>query len=280
MKQLTILTDIDNKNLVPDEKGLEVVFRQNGIEPNVVIWDQVDWTQFKNILVRSPWDYSSKSELFKSKINEAHAAGVNIIHSPEILFWNMDKSYLSELADKTNVVRTICVESFNSKGILQYFEKLGSTLVFKPKIGAGGRDTFKVHKDDNTDLLRVLDGTSVLVQPYISAIIDEGEYSFIYFNGEFSHSVLKNAKEGEFRVQDDHGGVVKKYLPKESELKTIKQMLESIPFETNYARVDVVRHEGTFYLMEMEIIEPELFFRFSDKGMERFAKALYPSLTS
>lgn len=278
MKQLTILTDFVNKNLVPDEQGLPEVFNENGIEAKVVIWDQVDWTQFKNILIRSPWDYSSKSELFKNKINEAQAAGVNIIHSPEILYWNMDKTYLNELADKTNVVRTICVENFNSKDCTPFFEELGNTLVFKPKIGAGGRDTFKVNQADSLDCLKVLDGTSVLIQPYIAAIVDEGEYSFIYFNGNFSHAVLKNAKEGEFRVQDNHGGTVQKYQPKESELSAIKQMLNSIPFETTYARVDVVRHSGTFYLMEMEIIEPELFFRFSDKGMKTFAQALYTKL--
>lgn len=279
MKSLAILTDLKNKNLVPDEQGILKIFKDNGINPIVAIWDEVDWTQFKNILIRSPWDYSSKSDLFKKKITQAQKAGVNIIHSPEILYWNMDKSYLNELAKKTNVVRTICVDKFNSDDTEKYFQELGETLVFKPKIGAGGRDTFKIHRNDNKDCLKVLDDTSALVQPYIPAIVDEGEYSFIYFDGEFSHSVVKTAKEGEFRVQDNHGGIVEKYLPNDDELVIIQQMVDSIPFKTTYARVDVVRYEGSFYLMEMEIIEPELFFRFSDGGMKRFAKALYSKLS-
>lgn len=279
MKQLTILTDLVNKNLVPDEQGMLQVFKNNGINPSVVIWDEVDWTQYKNILIRSPWDYSSKSELFKNKINEAHAVGVNIIHSPEILYWNMDKSYLNELAAKINVVRTICVDQFDCGDTANYFNELGNTLVFKPKVGAGGRNTFKVNINDDKKNLKILDETSVLVQPFIPAIVEEGEYSFIYFDGQFSHSVLKNAKAGEFRVQDNHGGTVKKYHPTNDELVIIQQMLEAIPFATIYARVDVVRHEGSFSLMEMEIIEPELFFRFSDGGMKRFAHALYSKLS-
>lgn len=278
MKNLTILTDLVNKDLVPDEQGLEEIFLKNNIKTNVVIWDQIDWTKSKNILIRSPWDYSEKSELFKSKLNEAHKAGCNIIHKPEVIYWNMDKSYLNELAEKTNVVKTICIDNFEIKNIMGYFDELGDTLVFKPKVGAGGRDTFKIHKDEDKSLLNVLKNTSVLIQSYIPSIVDEGEYSFIFFNGKFSHSVLKNAAEGEFRVQDNHGGVVKAYTPKNDELSIISQMLASIPYKTIYARVDVVRHEGSFALMEMEIIEPELFFRFSEDGMSNFAKALYSNL--
>lgn len=278
MKHLAILTDRTNCNLVPDEQGMDIVFLENGIKCSVIIWDEVDWNQYKNILIRSPWDYSTKIDLFKQKISKAKVAGVNIIHSPEILYWNMDKSYLSELQAKINVVQTICVENFKSSSTYAYFSKLGPTLVFKPKVGAGGRDTFKVNINDDKDILKVLDKTSVLVQPYMASIVDEGEYSFIFFNSIFSHAVVKKAAKGEFRVQDNHGGTVSKYNPLKSELEEIQQMLNSIPYKTVYARVDVIRHKNSFYLMELEIIEPELFLRFSENGMENFAKALITKL--
>lgn len=275
MKSLAILTDLTNKNMVPDEVDLPKVFKEAEVEFDVVIWDQADWTQYKNVLIRTPWDYSEKSDLFEQKINEAIEANVNIIHSPEIIRWNMDKKYLIELSTKMKVVRTECEEQFNSKTASSYFDTLGvNELVFKPKIGAGGRDTFKLEKNDDLSVLDVLNGQPVLIQPYISSITEIGEYSFIFFDSEFSHAVLKKAKEGEFRVQDNHGGTVFAYEPNNLELEQIQKMLHALHYKTVYARVDVVKHEGEFFLMEMEIIEPELFFRFSKNGMERFVSAV------
>lgn len=275
MKNLAILTDSKNENMVPDEVELLSVFENAGVNFDVIIWDQVDWTQYKNVLIRTPWDYSEKSELFLQKISKAMQANVNIIHSPDIIRWNMDKKYLIELSSKMKVVRTECVEQFDPQTAASYFKVLGvNDLVFKPKIGAGGRDTFKVGIKDDLSVLDGLKKQSVLIQPYISSISEIGEYSFIFFDGEFSHAVLKKVKEGEFRVQDDHGGTVSGYEPNEDEVLQIKKMLNALKYKTVYARVDVVKHEGQFLLMEMEIIEPELFFRFSKNGMENFVNAV------
>lgn len=274
MRNLAILTDRENKGLVADEQGLLDVFDKYSVEHELVIWDEVDWTNYKNILVRTPWDYALKSTLFIEKIKQAQVAGVNIIHHPDILFWNMDKNYLVELASKMNVVRTVTVENFNHQKAAKYFEELANELVFKPKVGAGGRDTFRLKSTDSLEELKSLNGSAVLVQPFVTSVTEVGEYSFMFFNGEFSHAVLKKVKAGEFRVQDDHGGSAYAHNPTQEQLKQVQTMLQNIPYDTVYARVDVVEHEGAFALMEMEIIEPELFFRFSKNGMENFVNAV------
>lgn len=278
MTTLGILTDSNNPNLVPSEKGLEKAFSDAGVVNEVIVWDQTNWSGFKNILIRTPWDYADKSDLFINKIKQATDLGINIIHDPEIILWNMDKGYLTELANSIKVVQTLSEENFNLKLINKYFEKLGPKLVIKPKVGAGGKNTFKVDKDDNLEPLKVLSDTSVIIQPFIESIQSEGEYSFIFFDSIFSHAVVKKAKAGEFRIQEEHGGKTQKYEPSDSEISQTKSMLESLKFKTTYARVDVVRHLGEMYLMEMEVIEPELFLPFSHDGAAKFVAAVKAKL--
>lgn len=276
MIKLAILTDANHPQLIKDEQGLIEAFTSLGFAVDILIWDRDSWEGHEAILVRTPWDYAQKSELFKQKIIEAENKGIQVIHNSQILFWNMDKSYLQELADKCNVVPTKVVENFTVAEVDEYFAYWDSSvLVFKPKVGAGGKNTFKLHKNDSYECLKVLENTAVLVQPFIPTIEQEGEYSFIYFADQFSHAVVKTAKSGEFRIQDDYGGSVASYNPSLEEIQEIERMLETLPFKTVYARVDVVKAEGKFQLMELEIIEPELFFRFAGpQAMKSFARAV------
>lgn len=273
MKKLGILTDDNNPNLVPSELGLDNTFSQFNIQNDIIIWDQVNWNQYENILIRSPWDYAQKNKLFINKLEQAVSLGINIIHSIDIIKWNMDKSYLIELGTKMNVVPTISLDKLSLDLIDDYFEKLGSALVVKPKVGAGGKNTFKVSKK-SIDQLEVLIGQAVLIQPFIKSIKSEGEYSFIFFDGIFSHAVLKTAVKDEFRIQQEYGGNTIAYEPTTHEVDEVKYMLAQLNFKTIYARVDVVRHEQKFFLMELELIEPELFLPYGQNSAGKFVKAV------
>jgi glutathione synthase/RimK-type ligase-like ATP-grasp enzyme len=273
LKKLGILTDENNPNLIPSERGLDNTFSKLNIQNDVIIWDQVDWSQYENILIRSPWDYAQKNKLFINKLEQAVSLGINIIHDIDIINWNMDKSYLIELGAKMNVVPTISLDKLSLDLVDNYFEKLGSTLVVKPKIGAGGKNTFKVSRE-NIDQLKVLIGQALLVQPFIDSIKSQGEYSFIFFDGVFSHAVLKTAVNDEFRIQQEYGGKTIAYEPASDEVDEIKFMLSQLNLKTIYARVDVVRHDHKFFLMELELIEPELFLPFGQNSAAKFVKAV------
>lgn len=278
MTKLLYLTDRKHNKLIPDENGISGVFRQAGIEINISIWDETDWTLHPNILIRTPWDYPLKTHLFMDKLCLATKQGMNVIHSERIVRWNIDKSYLAQLAKAgQKVVPTYVEDGFNPESLAKYFKQY-PTLVLKPRIGAGGRDTFKISLADDVSKVSVLLGSSVLVQPFVPEIETVGEYSFIFFGEEFSHAVLKKARPGEFRVQDGYGGTVEAYSPAKTEIKAVTAMLKSVNLNTVYARVDVVRQHGEFHLMELEILEPELFFRFFDNGMARFAQAVHKRL--
>ncbi|OGS15350.1 MAG: hypothetical protein A2234_01290 [Elusimicrobia bacterium RIFOXYA2_FULL_58_8] len=274
MIPLLYLTDKTNAALIPDEAGIASVFAGAGMEIHVKVWDETDWEFYANILIRTPWDYALKRFLFLEKLARAARQGCNIIHCEKIVKWNIDKAYLVELAGAGHKVVPTYVENNFTPGLLvKYFEKHG-TLVLKPRIGAGGRDTFKVSGEDDLSKTSALSGSSVLVQPFVPEIETFGEHSFIFFGEEFSHAVLKKARPGEFRVQGLHGGTVEAYFPPKAEIDEAAALLKSVNLDTVYARVDAVRLKTGFHLMELEILEPELFFRFCPEGMVRFAQAV------
>ena len=121
-----------------------------------------------------------------------------------------------------------------------------------------------------------------MVQPFLSHVITEGEFSLFYFNGKLSHAILKTPKAHDFRVQEEHGGVIRA-VEAESELReagdTALRALDSVPL---YARADFVRanHGGGFWLMELELIEPSLYLRMDAEAPERFAQALHERVSS
>jgi len=279
MIPLLYLTDRKNRALIPDEKGIADAFAEAGVDIVIKIWDETDWSPYPYILIRTPWNYTRKAGLFLEKISEATRRGQTIIHSEEIIRWNIDKRYLTELSKAGHkVVPTHVEPAFRHETLKPHFDKYG-TVVVKPVVGAAGRNTFKIAPQDDPLTASALFGSQALVQPFIPAIETEGEYSFIFFEEEFSHAVLKKAKAGEFRVQDDHGGSVAAYVPTSEEIAQTRRILKAVNRDTVYARVDVVKWQGEFHLMELEIIEPELFFRFSDGAMARFAKAVCGRVT-
>ena len=274
MIPLLYLTDKKHSALIPDEAGIAGAFAQEGVGLDIRVWNETDWSAWRNILIRTPWDYARAPGLFLEKEAAASAAGASVIHPEKIIRWNMDKRYLVQLSEAGHkVVPTHVEENFSAASLPPYFAKYGP-LVLKPRVGAGGADTFKVFPGDEPGRLAPLAGVSVLVQPFVPEIETEGEHSFIFFDEEFSHSILKKAKPGEFRVQDAHGGTVQAYTPAPGEVEEVSAILKAVGLDTAYARVDVVRRNGGFHLMELEILEPELFFRFRPEAMGRFARAV------
>lgn len=274
MIPLLYLTCEKHKGLLPEERELPEIFAGLGVLADVRVWDETDWRGYPNILIRTVWDYTAKEKLFLDKIAQAEADGATIIHSPEIVRWNIDKSYLVQLRRAGHdVVPTGLEVNFSPAVLAGYFEKY-DTLIVKPRVGAGGKNTFKISKNSDAGALNPLLGSSVLVQPYIPEIANCGEHSFIFFNEQFSHAVLKKPGKGEFRVQEIHGGTVESYSPTGGEIEQAAAILKAAALNTVYARVDMVRRKTGLCLMELEILEPQLFFDFSDQAKTRFAQAV------
>jgi glutathione synthase/RimK-type ligase-like ATP-grasp enzyme len=115
----------------------------------------------------------------------------------------------------------------------------------------------------------------MLVQPWLGAVISEGEYSVIFFGGRYSHCVAKRPKTGDFRVQPDHGGTTEPADLPDGALTLAEAALAAAPVSATYARVDLIRgNDGALQLMEMELIEPALFLHCVPEAKARFAEAI------
>jgi glutathione synthase/RimK-type ligase-like ATP-grasp enzyme len=190
------------------------------------------------------------------------------INSVEIIKWNIDKHYLKFLQKKgINIAPTTFIEKNDCKSLSKLFLKSKwEKAVLKPAISGAARNTYCITKQNYTELEdifnKLITKESMLLQEYLSDITLNGEISLIMIGGEYTHAVRKTAKKGDFRVQDDHGGKVNKYNAKESEIKFANKCLEACPYKTTYARVDIIYDNNNEpSLSELELIEPELWFR-------------------
>ena len=112
-----------------------------------------------------------------------------------------------------------------------------------------------------------------MIQPFVKEVLDEGEYSLFYFNGEYSHAILKTPADGDFRVQEEHGGSLQPVIPDASMLRACKQALQAMPTDSLYARVDLIRYQHQWAIIELELIEPSLYFNLDEASQPRFVDA-------
>ena len=268
MIKLAILTCEAHPNLIDDDQKLISTFSENGINAAPVIWTRTtEWDQFDCVFIRSPWDYAKRWNEFNLVIDQI-AQKTTLIHSSDIIKWNADKSYLLSLESKyIKKVPSLVYENFQETNFIESFEKLNCPqIVFKPLFGASGYQTYNCSKSDR-EVISPLIGQKVIAQRFLSSIPEKGEVSFVFFGESFSHAVIKKESKGEFRIQEEHGGRVEQYIPSQDQIESIQSIFKQIPFQLSYARVDVAMEEEGFYLMELEVIEPELFF-----GLQRILR--------
>jgi hypothetical protein len=114
-----------------------------------------------------------------------------------------------------------------------------------------------------------------MVQPFMRGIVEEGEFSLFYFSGEYSHTILKTPKTGDFRVQEEHGGIIQATKPTADLLATGERIMHNISPTPLYARIDFVRTgEGEFAVVELELIEPSMYLREAAHAPQMFASAI------
>jgi glutathione synthase/RimK-type ligase-like ATP-grasp enzyme len=192
-----------------------------------------------------------------------------------VLRWNGDKSYLAELHSKgVATVPSLAFEAIDDSALQQARDLFGSEeLVVKPLVSASAHGTFRIGPGEALpDKVR---GWRMLIQPWLKDIVSSGEYSLLFFGGEFSHSVSKVPRPGEFRVQPEYGGIIGPCDPPPGSLELARAALAGAPAVTTYARIDiVVGNDGRLQVIELELIEPALFLADAPDAGPRFAAAV------
>lgn len=246
-----------------------------------VSWRQpeVRWDDFDLVVIRSPWDYSNHPQAFLEVLEQIDNSKATLANPLSVVRWNLDKVYLRDLEAKgVPIVPTLwlpCLTQVDLDAALDHFAT--NEVVVKPTIGAGAGDTFRLTRESATVrvALEVFRSRAVMVQPFLNAIVERGEYSLFYFNREFSHCILKLPKPGDFRVQEEHGGLISSCPAPDLLLEAGRRVLDAIDGPLLYARVDFVSlSTHTPVVIEVELIEPSLYFGYDEQSPTRFAQAL------
>jgi glutathione synthase/RimK-type ligase-like ATP-grasp enzyme len=157
-------------------------------------------------------------------------------------------------------------------------------VVLKPAVSAGSRNTYRFRRADaetyRNRLDAILDEDSALLQPFLEEIVTEGEWSFVFFGGELSHTVLKTPRQGDFRVQEHFGGIYRLQTPSAKQVEQARAVLARIDSPLLYARVDMIRRGDEMLLAELELTEPSLYFKQSPQSEDRFVAAYERALNA
>ena len=285
MPCVALVTSSKFPNLTPDDRLLLAPLAAWGIQAESAIWDDgaVDWSSYDAIILRSTWDYHFAPETFMRWIDNLATVRAPLWNPPGLVRWNANKAYLRDLDAKGNaIVPTIWPEPGEGATLREKLRELGWTkAVVKPRISATAYRTQLVTLE-NADSVQtlfeeLLACPGVMVQKFMESIVDEGEWSLMFFDGAFSHAILKTPASGDFRVQSDFGGNDRLVDPPVHVLQSARNILQTVE-PTLYARVDGVVEHIQFHLMELELIEPALFLSSHPAAPARFAEAIAKKL--
>jgi glutathione synthase/RimK-type ligase-like ATP-grasp enzyme len=268
--------------LSADDQLLAAELDRRGSVAVPVVWDDagVNWNEFDAIVVRSAWDYHVRLDEFRRWIEDRAAGPTPLFNSARVLQWNAEKTYLREVAERgIPVVPTRWVERGERTRLCDLVGETGwSEIVVKPVVSASAhltwRATSPVSAADEQRFAEDLSSNGLMVQPLLPEVAREGELSVIFIGGWLSHVVRKRPKTGDFRVQAEHGGTAEREHADELVVDGATRALAAAPEVPLYARVDGCVIDGVFTLMELELLEPSLFFLADGEASALFADAL------
>lgn len=237
-----------------------------------------DWETTRSILFRSTWDYFDKFELFKKWFNKTKNKCL-MINSTETIEWNIDKHYLLDLQEhQIPIPNSEFIKRGSSIDLSLLMQKKNwNEIVVKPTISGAAKNTYRLKKEEIIQFgpiwEKLIYKEDFIVQEFQNNVISEGEVAMIVIGGKFTHAVLKKAKEGDFRVQDDFGGSIAIYNPNEEMVKLAEKCTRILTPIPSYARVDIIWDNlMELAVSELELIEPELWFRLNPNAAQKLAQ--------
>ncbi|MGC0274782.1 ATP-grasp domain-containing protein [Pseudactinotalea sp. Z1739] len=298
--RVALVTCADLPRLHEEDRPLVPALADREVHAEAAVWNDpgVDWSTYDLVLVRSAWDYAAHRDDFV-----AWAQSVpRLLNPPNVLRWNTDKHYLQPLADHgLPVVDTRWLEperEFTKRDLHNRFPAR-EEFVIKPAISAGSMDTarYRVLADDRRAAIEhasrlLADGRSVMVQRYVPEVDVLGEIALVFFHGTYSHAARKGtilegaerAEAGRYLQEE-----MEPYRASREEIQAGQEVLAfaraRIPGRSissrplPYARVDLIpTHGGASLLMELELVEPNLFCSLESGAIERFADSIVAEL--
>ena len=235
--------------------------------------------QFNCIVIRSTWDYYEKETAFNIWLEKIQSLGIKTLNALETIQYNKHKFYLKELEQKgINILSTLFINKNTNTILSNLIPAQWKKIVIKPAFSAGSyltecfdiEDTSLI-QEKYTEHFKTKD---FLIQEFKPEIKTLGETSFIFFNRKFSHAIVKKPTDGDFRVQYQYGGKYHAIQPDNNLINQAKQVVDLIDGNLLYARVDGIIIDNQLNLMEIELIEPDLYFDLAKGSRERFVQEI------
>jgi len=247
-----------------------------GLEVDARPWTEPgDLSGFDLVLPLIVWGYHLRFAEWHSLLDRMEVERLPVVNPVALLRWNSDKAYLAELlAAGVPTVETRLTDALSVQDLAGARAAFAcDMLVIKPPVSAAADGTHKIGPGDG-----VPDGSlgqRMLIQPWMAAIAGEGEYSLMYFGGEFSHAIVKRPKPGDFRVQPHLGGTEQPCDPPPGAEALARAALAAAPTTAAYARVDMIADaDQQLRIMELELIEPALWLEHAPDGGASYAAAI------
>lgn len=269
-------------NILAEDRLLRAALQELGLSSVRVDWSRTDedWSQYRCAVFRTTWDYFDRFGEFTAWLDRV-AGQTRLCNPASIIHWNMDKHYLADLAARDiPVVQSRFIERGSDLHLRELLQDSGWTeAVIKPCVSGAARHTYRVNPGNaeqlETLIRPLLASESFLFQPFEPSIMEHGEDSLMVFGGRYSHAVRKRAKHGDFRVQDDHGGTVAPHQPSAAQIELAERAIAACAPLPAYGRVDMITDStGGHAVMELELIEPELWLRFQPAAAATLALAI------
>ncbi|HLE73637.1 MAG TPA: hypothetical protein VI688_05290 [Anaerolineales bacterium] len=269
-------------NLTDDDRLAADALGEKGFVVEPVLWDtrDIDWTSYSTVIIRSCWDYHVRAAEFHEWLQRLEEQGASLWNPIAVILWNMEKTYLRDLERKgIPVLPSVWLPRRADVNLASLMKEQGwKNAVIKPVISAAADHTFLITQEnaethqEKFDALLLQRG--MIVQEFAKEIQDPGEWSLMFFDKNYSHAVLKQPKFEDFRVQQHLGGTVTPASPSAALIEQARAILDTVDSDLLYARVDAIERQARLHLMELELIEPHLFFEFHPQAPQRFADAI------
>jgi len=286
MTRIAFVTCSKIPRLTADDRLCVEALCRRGIAVDPALWDDatIPWKEYDSVVLRSTWDYHLRPAQFRAWLEHCQRDCVRLWNPAHLVRWNMEKTYLRELSARgVAIPPCVWIDRGTTLDLATALQERGwDRAVLKPTISASSHQTYAVTHDNAHQIQQILPqiagDTGAVLQEFMAQVEEQGEWSLLFFNGEFSHAVLKTPQAGDFRVQAEFGGKAAAVQPAPVFLSQAKRLLNALTAPTIYARVDACEVDGQLVLTELELIEPDLFLRMTPEAPERFATAIVARL--
>jgi glutathione synthase/RimK-type ligase-like ATP-grasp enzyme len=279
--KIAILTCEKLPELTQNDHLLIPALAKVNIAATAVIWNDktVNWRDFDYLIFRNTWDYFEKEAEFNLWLDQIEQLGIKTLNSIDIIKKNKHKFYLREMEKQgVKILPTLFIDKTDELNIHKIMPSHWKKAVIKPAFSAGSYQTevfeLKEVQKINNDYKKIASEKELLLQEFMPEIQTQGETSIIFFNKKFSHAVNKKPIAGDFRIQVQFGGQYTLVQPSAELIEKAQQIVNTFTGELLYARVDGIVIDNELHLMEVECIEPDLYFNLSEGSLDRFVSAI------